>query len=256
MTVAKFVKIASISGGKDSTAMLILLKEQGVKLDYVVFNNTGIEFPQMVHYVRQKLNPWVKENFGLEITEIHPREPFGLQVKKHGVPFVPVGRWCCRTLKKEPFYLWLKERGIKYLDLYFGYSADEIERFKNARRRVKSYARKFGVKIVHLYAPLIEHGITEKEALKLTKEHGLYNELYNHFSRTGCYLCPFQTLDNWRALYWNFPRLFNTAKKLEEMSIKEHGKRFLPDYTLAELERRFKLEKRQSKLFEFVREGA
>jgi len=172
------------------------------------------------------------------------------------VPTVPSGRYCCRTLKKEPFYFWLKEKGIKFIDLYQGYTADEIERFKNARRRVKSYARKFGVKIVHLYAPLIEHGITEEEALKLTKEHGLYNELYNHFSRTGCYLCPFQTLDNWRALYWNFPRLFNTAKKLEEMSIKEHGKRFLPDYTLAELERRFKLEKRQSKLFEFVREGA
>jgi len=256
MGVAKFVKVASISGGKDSTAMLILLKEQNVKLDYVVFLNTGIEFPQMVHYVRQKLAPWVKENFGIELTEIRPKEPFALQVKKRGVPFAPAGRWCCRTIKKEPFYLWLKEKGIKYLDLYLGYSIDEVERFKRARAEVKPYARKFGVKIVHLYAPLLEIGITEEEALKLTKKYGLYNELYDYFGRTGCYLCPYQSIEDWRNLYWHFPRLFNTAKKLEEMSIKEHGKSFRSDYTLAELEMRFKLEKRQTTLCEFVKEGA
>jgi len=250
--VAKFVKVASVSGGKDSTAMLILLKEQNVKLDYVVYLNTGIEFPQMVQFVRKKLTPWVKENFGIEITEIHPKEPFALQVKKHGVPFAPAGRWCCRTIKKEPFYLWLKEQGIRYLDLYLGYSADEPERFWNARKQVKSYARKFGVKIVRLYAPLFDAGITEEEALRLTKKHGLYNELYNYFRRTGCYLCPYQSLDDWRALFWNFPKLFNAAKTLEEMSLKRHGKSFRRDYTLAELEMRFRLEKRQTKIEEYV----
>jgi len=253
--MSRFTKVALVSGGKDSTTMLIVLKEQGVKLDYVVFNNTGIEFPQQVFYVRQKLAPWVKENFGIPITEIHPKEPFGLQVKKHGVPFVPAGRWCCRTLKKEPFYLWLRNQGIKYLDLYLGYSTDEIQRFKNAKKQVKPYARKFGVKIVRLHAPLIDVGISEKEAFELTKKHGLYNELYDHFDRTGCYLCPYQSIKDWRALFWNFPRLFNTAKKLEEMSIKEHGKKFRPDYTLAELERRFKYEMRQTSLLGFTNLG-
>lgn len=251
--VVKFIKIASISGGKDSTAMLILLKEQNIKLDYIVFLNTGIEFPQMIRYVRKKLTPWVRENFGIEITEIHPKEPFALQVKKYGVPFAPVGRWCYRTIKKEPLYLWLKEHGIKYLDLYLGYSADEVARFRRARETVKSYARKFGVKIVHLYAPLLERGISEKEALELTKKYNLYNELYDYFDRTGCYLCPYQSISDWRNLYWHFPRLFNTAKKLEEMSIKEHGKSFRRDYTLAELEKKFKLEKKQVKIIEYLK---
>ncbi|NJD99502.1 hypothetical protein E3E26_06855 [Thermococcus sp. LS1] len=250
--MTKFVKVASVSGGKDSVAMLIVMKEQGIRPDYVVFLNTGIEFPQQVHYVHQKLAPWVKENFSLDITEIHPKEPFALQVKKRGVPFAPAGRWCCRTIKKEPFYLWLREKGIRYLDLYLGYAADEEERFRNAKRQVKSYARKFGVKIVHLYAPLLDADITEEDALKLTRKHGLYNELYDHFKRTGCYLCPYQSLDDWRALFWNFPKLFNAAKTLEEMSIREHGKTFRRDYTLAELEMRFRLEKRQAKIEEYV----
>ena len=250
--MARFVRVASVSGGKDSVAMLIVMKEQGIKPDYVVFLNTGIEFPQQVHYVRKKLAPWVKENFGLDITEIHPKEPFALQVKKRGVPFAPAGRWCCRTIKKEPFYLWLLEKDIKYLDLYLGYAADEEERFKNAKRQVKSYARRFGVKIVHLHAPLVEAGITEKEALRLTKKHGLYNELYDYFKRTGCYLCPYQSLEDWKNLYWHFPRLFNAAKTLEEMSIREHGKTFRRNYTLAELEMRYRLEKRQAKIEEYV----
>lgn len=250
--MAEFIRVASVSGGKDSVAMLIVMKEQAIQPDYVVFLNTGIELPRQVHYVRQKLAPWVRESFGLDITEIHPKEPFALQVKKRGVPFAPAGRWCCRTIKKEPFYLWLRDKGVKYLDLYLGYAADEEERFKNAKRQVKPYARKFGVKVVHLHAPLLEAGITEKEALSLTKRHGLYNGLYDHFNRTGCYLCPYQSLDDWRALFWNFPRLFNAAKKLEEMSIREHGKTFRQDYTLAELEARFKSEGKQTSLMKFV----
>ncbi len=250
----KFIKIASVSGGKDSVAMLILLKEQNIKLDYIVFLNTGIEFPQMIYYIRKKLTPWVRENFGIEITEIQPKESFTLQVKKYGVPFVPVGLWCNRILKREPFYLWLKEQDIHYLDLYLGYSINEKKRLKNARRTIKNYARKFGVKIVHLYTPLIEAGISENGALELTKRYGLYNELYNYFDRTGCYLCPAQSISNWRTLYWYFPELFNKAKQIEEISIKEHGKSFRRDYTLAELEKRFKSEKKQIKIIEYLKQ--
>ena len=242
------MNIASISGGKDSTAMLIILHDNGIKLSRVIYVNTGIEFPQTIQYIKNKLNPWVMEHFGISITVVRPEKPFAFLVREYGVPFAPAGRWCCRLLKEEPFYKYLHESGITEADIFLGYTKDEERRFERAKKTVKRYENKYGVKVT-LHAPLIEHGITGKEALEMTREHGLYNELYDHFSRTGCYLCPYQSLDDWRNLYWNFPELFNAAKKLEEISIKLHGKTFRRDYTLSELEERFRREGKQTKLW-------
>ena len=40
--------IVSFSGGKDSTAMLLMMLEKGMKVDYIVFVDTGKEFSQNV----------------------------------------------------------------------------------------------------------------------------------------------------------------------------------------------------------------
>ena len=42
---------ASLSGGKDSTAMVLRLVEEGWPLDFVMFCDTGLEFPQMYEHV-------------------------------------------------------------------------------------------------------------------------------------------------------------------------------------------------------------
>lgn len=39
--------IASFSGGKDSAAMLLLILEKGLKLDDIVFIDTGLEFKEI-----------------------------------------------------------------------------------------------------------------------------------------------------------------------------------------------------------------
>ena len=38
---------ASLSGGKDSTAMLLLMIEQGLPINTVLWADTGMEFPEM-----------------------------------------------------------------------------------------------------------------------------------------------------------------------------------------------------------------
>ena len=39
--------IVNLSGGKDSTAMLLMLLEKGCPVDYILFADTGKDFPQM-----------------------------------------------------------------------------------------------------------------------------------------------------------------------------------------------------------------
>ena len=45
----------SLSGGKDSTAMLLLMIERGMPIDAVLYADTGMEFPEMYGHL-QKLD--------------------------------------------------------------------------------------------------------------------------------------------------------------------------------------------------------
>ena len=45
--------IVSFSGGKDSTAMLLLMIEKGYKIDEIIFLDTGVEFPEMYEHIEK-----------------------------------------------------------------------------------------------------------------------------------------------------------------------------------------------------------
>ena len=64
--------VVSLSGGKDSTAMLLMLLERGEDVADIVFYDTGWEFPQMYeHLVR------LEEFTGRKITRLNARIPNG-----------------------------------------------------------------------------------------------------------------------------------------------------------------------------------
>ncbi len=51
--------IVSFSGGKDSTAMLLKMLENKMKIDEIIFCDTGKEFPQMYQHIR-KIEDYIK----------------------------------------------------------------------------------------------------------------------------------------------------------------------------------------------------
>ena len=233
-------KVASISGGKDSTAMLIVLYEEGESLDYVVFMNTGIEFPQTIKFVREKLNPWVKDKFGIDITFIYPEKPFAYYFSRWGVPHIPRGRWCSKHLKQIPSMKWIRDNiDDDNIILYLGYAYDEVGRYKKKGRWVKDFMRRTK-KNVDIRAPLIERKITERKALEICKRYDLLNPLYKYFRRVSCWLCPFQPKREWYMLYKHFPQMWRAAKILEKKSVEMGKSTFLYDKTLEELEKEFK----------------
>lgn len=45
--------IVQFSGGKDSTAMLLMMLEKDMPIDEIIFCDTGKEFPQMYEHIEK-----------------------------------------------------------------------------------------------------------------------------------------------------------------------------------------------------------
>lgn len=73
----QFSNIVSLSGGKDSTAMLLMLLEHGESVADVMFFDTGWEFPEMYEHL-EKLEAFT----GLKITRLRPRLPVDVETDK------------------------------------------------------------------------------------------------------------------------------------------------------------------------------
>lgn len=108
----------SCSGGKDSTAMLLLMIERDMPIDVVLTADTGMEFPEMYEHM-QKLDGLLYRERGIHITTLrHPkgfewlmfeepkvkqssienRQRLGVSLYGNGWPGARV-RWCTGQLK-------------------------------------------------------------------------------------------------------------------------------------------------------------
>jgi len=102
--MSKMPLIASVSGGKDSTAMALWLKEQGIHYRAVMMD-TGWESPITIRYVAEVLQPRIGP---IEII----RPPLGmipLILKKGMFPSRTV-RYCTQQLKVFPYLAWVRDQ--------------------------------------------------------------------------------------------------------------------------------------------------
>lgn len=228
--------IVQLSGGKDSTAMLLMMLERKMAVDEIIFCDTGMEFPQMYEHL-DKVEAYV----GRKITRLKADKSFMYYFAEHkrsrtnrkvtdgyGWPRMWV-RWCTRALKQEPVKKYLSNAG-QYL-LYIGIAADEPKRHKNIPANTRH--------------PLYDLGVTEQQALQYCYDHGFdWGGLYEQFRRASCWCCPMQRIGELRTLYHNFPELWQQLREMDEMT----EFKFRPDYSVAELEARFAAEDAQMTL--------
>jgi 3'-phosphoadenosine 5'-phosphosulfate sulfotransferase (PAPS reductase)/FAD synthetase len=234
------LNIVCLSGGKDSTAMLLMMLERGIPVDKILFADVGemAEFDEMYSYIKR-----VEAYTGLKVITVkHEKHTarsifFGTFTRGKRIGemrgFPPtVGPGCSyrRDLKVIPLQ---KESGTGN-NVYIGIAADESH-----RSRCAEYTKGKN----NYCFPLVDWGITEPECMEYLKERGLYNSLYDYFDRLGCWWCPQQPLRSLRNLWRYFPGLWNQLRELEEI----HGKPFKHGYPAYELEPRFMRELAEEK---------
>ena len=52
------LNVVQFSGGKDSTAMLLMMLEKNMPIDDIIFCDTGKEFPQIYEHI-EKMNKYI-----------------------------------------------------------------------------------------------------------------------------------------------------------------------------------------------------
>jgi len=231
--------VASWSGGKDSSFMVDELLRRGDKLDEVIFCDTGFEFPMMYEYILKLEAYWLMKYPNLKITKLNwgkgkviwenwSNTPFTKGQYKgqlRGFPFHMGMSWCTRELKVNPMKNYLKQYSKDFNVVeYIGIAVDEPTRVRETGE---------------LY-PMVDWGITEHMAATILVERGLHNPLYNHFHRTGCFMCPKQSLTSLYKLYKHYPKEWDKIKEMQqEYKDKNAGVWLFKGYTIDELLEKF-----------------
>ena len=224
--------VVSFSGGKDSTAMLLLMIEKGILIDEIIFLDTGVEFPEMYkhiekveRYIDRKITKLKAEN-SYEYMMFEHEKKKGKNKGQKGYSWADFrNRWCTQYLKKQVMNRYLKEKykNIEIIE-YHGIAADETKRLiKNKEKNIKY--------------PLAEWRVIEKEALEYCYKKGFnWDGLYEKFDRVSCWCCPLKNLKELKVIYKEYPKYW---EKLKEWDSKTYRK-FRADYSILDLEKKFK----------------
>lgn len=235
MSEKKTRHIIALSGGKDSSALAVYMKEpeewqkrlgkrnatprKAIEDVEFVFCDTGTELEETYEYLDQLERYLGKPIIRLQASTPQTSEdedkktPFDHYLELYG-GFLPSAnmRWCTRMLKIKPFEEYIGDDPVVN---YVGIRADEDrEGYISTKENIKSVF------------PFREDGIDKQDVYRILEISGLGRPSYYDWrSRSGCYFCFFQRRSEWVGLKENHPELFEQAKQYEKID-EDTGERF------------------------------
>lgn len=252
--------IASWSGGKDSTASIILAHEHDEPLDLIIFSEVMFdqsisgELPEHIDFIKNKAIP-VFESWGYEVNVLRAEKTYldcFYTVQKRSKVQERIGKRCGFPMagkcminsrcKMRPVRDFLKNVNDDFVQ-YIGIAIDEpvrMERIVNSENKISL---------------LKKYGYTEQMAFDLCKKYDLLSPIYKFTNRGGCWFCTNMRYEQLKHLQTRHRDLYNKLLELEnEPDLIGNMWNTLTKTKIHDWEERFFWEERQMDIFQFLRE--
>lgn len=192
--------ILGLSGGKDSTALAVFMRQKypDLPMEYF-FCDTHKELSETYDYLDR-----IEARLGIRIIRLSADRGFDHWLEVYGgVLPSPQMRWCTKQMKIKPLEEFI---GDDDAISYIGIRADENrEGYISTKPTIQAYY------------PFKEHGLVKADIVRLLEESGIgLPDYYRWRSRSGCYFCFFQRKYEWVMLAHEHPDLFAKAIDYEQ----------------------------------------
>lgn len=273
MAKKKIRHICGISGGKDSAALAIYLKQKGdiPEMEYY-FSDTGCELPETYDFI-DRLEAYLGKKItrlGGEGTFEHHLDLMRMRYEDHLEEKLSLREEHENQIHRlnESCMEWDDEEEFPYEDsTLHEFSKGKIEdhgvlpsptnRWCTVKMKLEPFEEYVGEDEVFSYVairadehregyvstkdnihpvfPFVHDDIVRRDVFRILEETVGIPEYYKWRSRSGCYFCFFQRREEWLGLYDNHPELFKKAVELEEENSKDCGYTWIENITLTEL---------------------
>ena len=190
--------ILSLSGGKDSAALAVYLRDRVKAMEYV-FSDTRKELPETYEYLER-----LEDYLGAAVTRLNAELGFDHWYDVYG-GMLPSNhrRWCTKMLKLKPFEEFVGDDPVIN---YVALRADE--------NRTGYISHKPNITPIY---PFQEDGMKLADIENILQTSGVGLPPYAAWgrSRSGCYFCFYQQKIEWVRLKERHPDLFEAAKAYE-----------------------------------------
>ena len=203
--------VLGLSGGKDSAALAIYMKERypEIPVEYF-FTDTGEELPEVYEFLGR-----LEGYLGKPITYLNADKTFDYWLKKlhHFLPSQQC-RWCTIQMKLEPFKAWVRpmmDQGEKV----YSYVAIRVDEESRTGLLTNTDS-------LHVVMPFREDGIDKAGVFEILESAGVgLPKYYDWRSRSGCTFCFYQQKIEWVGLLEHHPEAFKRAMELEKTALSD-----------------------------------
>ena len=216
------MNVLSWSGGKDSTATLILARELDIKIDVAVISlpmfdisrKIYADYPEHIDWLFSKAIPTI-EKWGTHVKVVSSDKDylywFKHIVTRSKVPerngkmtgWVMGGACVMNSVKVKPIKDYLRSISVPYTSIA-GICADEPIRLERMDKRNQR-------------SILAENNMTTRQARALCEQYGLLSPNYTcGCCIRGCWFCPNATIHTFANLKKCHPELYNELRELND----------------------------------------